>query len=296
MNILIAGLPKTGTTGLVQYIFNSLEGKVDIQFEGHAFVPPKGNPDHVLAKILINETAYTVDLDSYREFEKRIFIIRDPRDALISGHLYRFFDPVLSDHPDKVSRYLAALEAKEQEPLAHSFLSLDILVMSLLHNQNYAYEDQSIREHLKEVHTRALVEDAARFAGQHPDFFIFRYEDMVSGQFSALESYLGVSIQTEEKFSRKVTLSKQRVRRTGSSGDWKNWFTQDDVDFFQPAFGPPMEDLGYEPDWSLPDSPTLAPATGSDYIRKLIHERHNPPPPTLKTRFLKLFKPRGSNR
>ncbi len=62
------------------------------------------------------------------------------------------------------------------------------------------------------------------------------------------------------------------VARTMKSGDWKNWFIEEDVEYFKPYLQPYILKYGYSDDWTLPDSPVLDPAYGSHYVLMLIED------------------------
>ena len=101
--ILIQGLAKSGTSALLYKIANSLpRGETEVLFE----LPrcPGCSATNVVAKVLLDGYLWsldathrhtveptTVDIDSYAGFDKRILIVRDPRDRLISQALYVFF-------------------------------------------------------------------------------------------------------------------------------------------------------------------------------------------------------------
>ena len=85
MKILIAGAPKTGTTALFYRIKNSLDGGVREMFEPRGYVAEPGDGAcHVLAKVLL-DPLIDLDMESFSSFEKKIGIVRDPRDRLISA-------------------------------------------------------------------------------------------------------------------------------------------------------------------------------------------------------------------
>ncbi len=53
-------------------------------------------------------------------------------------------------------------------------------------------------------------------------------------------------------------------------GDWRHWFTEEDVDLFKPAYLPYMEVIGYDcDDWTLSNNPVIEPEYSSIYIQRL---------------------------
>ncbi len=103
MDIVIVGLPKSGTTGLFYKIRNSLVGSVRAHFECHAAPDLNvGQDDHVLAKVLYRSDAGF--LSSFEKFAKKIAIVRDPRDRLVSSVLYSKASAGQSRNQDRCSQ------------------------------------------------------------------------------------------------------------------------------------------------------------------------------------------------
>ena len=58
--------------------------------------------------------------------------------------------------------------------------------------------------------------------------------------------------------------------RKKAVGDWRHWFTEEDVDLFKPAYLPYMELIGYDcDDWALSEHPVIEPEYSSMYIQRL---------------------------
>ena len=89
MKIVIAGLPKSGTTALFYKIKNSLPRNAKGLFEPFKYIPnPEDEKFDLVAKILFWPNRLEADYDSWGCFDKKIMIIRDPRDRYISEFLY----------------------------------------------------------------------------------------------------------------------------------------------------------------------------------------------------------------
>lgn len=58
--------------------------------------------------------------------------------------------------------------------------------------------------------------------------------------------------------------------RKKAYGDWRHWFTENDVDFYKPAYTPYMEDVGYDcVDWNISPEPVIEPEFSSEYMQGL---------------------------
>ena len=80
------------------------------------------------------------------------------------------------------------------------------------------------------------------------DWFLFTFEDMVANKFEALNDYLGFEVQADATVP--SASGKAKVIRKKATGDWRHWFTEEDVALFKPAFTPYMELIGYDcDDW-----------------------------------------------
>jgi hypothetical protein len=67
-------------------------------------------------------------------------------------------------------------------------------------------------------------------------------------------------------------IPEKRVIRSKSYGNWKDWFTPSDVDFFRPLVIEYMQMFGYHDTWELNSNPYIDPSINSQYVMKLIEE------------------------
>jgi hypothetical protein len=252
--ILIAGLPKSGTTILTYRVAAALDDGSDdgvaIDFE------PAGGPDrslasthrHVITKKLVGTQVDT--LDPFAHYDRRIWISRDPRDFLVSQNLYRWHREAPPDDTDRASfdRVLARQRAKEAEPAAVPFLDLEPADYSTTFD---AVADLADRE----------LDDG---------WLIYRYEDMVAGRYEPLDRYLGVDVVAEAE----VADGLQRVVRAKTSGDWRHWFTPDDVAHYRGgSLDRYLSAFGYDAaDWRLAERQLIDPAHGSQYMERLFFD------------------------
>jgi hypothetical protein len=94
------------------------------------------------------------------------------------------------------------------------------------------------------------------------EWFIFKYEDMIEKNFDALNEYLGLT-----------TTKKSKVARKKAMGDWRQWYTEEDVELFKPVYKPYMELIGYDcDDWTLSPEPIIEPDFSSAYIKRLVRQ------------------------
>jgi hypothetical protein len=100
---------------------------------------------------------------------------------------------------------------------------------------------------------------------------IIRYEDLVDQKWSELEEYLGLSLKRTKKIEEKY----RHVARSMSHGDWRRWFTDEDVRVYLPVYNRFLSENGYdENDWKLDYPSNLSPKMGSMYMLGLYsHEK-----------------------
>jgi hypothetical protein len=97
---------------------------------------------------------------------------------------------------------------------------------------------------------------------------MFKFEDMVDKQFDALNAYLGFDTGADTEVP--TGTGKDKVVRKKAYGDWRHWFTEEDVDFIKPAYIPYMEAVGYDcEDWDLSPEPVIEPEFSSQYMKGL---------------------------
>ena len=263
MKILIAGSPKTGTTGLYYKLRNSWGGgSPRLLFEEpEPYRPEPGDDERgVLAKVVINPD--TEDLTPYLHFDRKIAIVRDPRDTLISRLMYGIGYHSPYDRDDRqVARmyaFLRRLEASDGELGVLDLIRFDWGLRGI------AYDDATIRAHYAAEWAR--IEN---FYARYPDFFPFKYEDFVVGRLDALSEYLGMELSG----SSDVDPKHARVVRTKSSGDWRHWFRPTDAALLRTIYEDFLIRYGYDTDWAPHASPQIEPQFASEYFYRLVSEK-----------------------
>jgi hypothetical protein len=98
---------------------------------------------------------------------------------------------------------------------------------------------------------------------------------MIEKNYDGLNEYLGFEIKDDAEIP--TTTKKSKVVRKKAYGDWRHWYTEEDVDLFKPAYLPYMKTMGYDcDDWALRANPAIEPEFSSLYMKGLVqkHNRH----------------------
>jgi len=272
--IVIVGFSKSGTTALVFKIKNSLPRNLKFLFEPKGYLSGQERSDmFVLAKILFwgigifsvqfltKKLSHRVCYDDFSPFEKKIHLVRDPRDRLISGLLYYVRDSRLYGNDEALSPFQTLLEHKRLRP--HS-VSVTELIQALMELEGAGRALSDWRSIFQEYVNFGIV-----FQNEHPDYFVMKYEDVIDGKLQNLERYLGFPLPGPAA----VHGSLDRVVRTKAYGDWKNWFLEEDVTFFKPIFSAHMEHFGYEENWKISPNPTISPDHSTEYVKRIILQK-----------------------
>jgi hypothetical protein len=256
MKILIIGQAKSGTTALYHALKQSLSGKYTSLFEPKSYLANDGD-QFTLAKVLINEF---VNIDDFDNFDKKILIVRDPRDNLVSLLLYAIYDQKFITDDNKVNFFIDKLEKKQINPASISLIDLFKVLSDL--------SDKDLLELFTQRYQAGLLFDT-----HYQNYFVYKYEDFVTCRFSSLEEYLGFKLN----FNGKVEEALGRVTRTKGSGDWRNWFTQQDVKYFSPIYHDYLVKYGYDLEWKLNPEPKILPEHSTVYVKGLIQLRRSTP-------------------
>lgn len=262
MKVLILGTGKTGTTVMVYKVAGGLPncyafsggrpGKYVGDYENavykHTYEERKGKSFEVFQEHLDKE-----------HYDRKIWMARDPRDAAVSRMLYRWHKGFMG----KKKQYEAHLDLvlrKEKDPHAVPFFEI---CRYTGHGSWPRTSDQVVEEE------RHRYQQMINFVeGLGSDWFRFTFEDMAANKFDALNNYLGFEVQADATVP--SSSGKAKVIRKKSTGDWRDWFTEEDVALFKPAFMPYMELMGYDlADWALSPDPVIEPKYSSLYMQQL---------------------------
>lgn len=255
MRVLIVGEGKSGTTALLRSVSSAL-GSPEELFEPVRMTEDDLGPSSlVVKKLLLNWKANENDLLDH--FDKRISIVRDPRDRLVSHLLYDSYNKAELLDADQREKWLALLSRKTRNPAGMPFVRLINAWWRLT------------RSDLMSHYVRSLDRSTGfnRRIGEH--FHLLTYEDYVDGNFSEVNRYLGFDIRPGV-----VRPAESRVSRSNTHGEWRNWFTDIDVEVFRPMTHEWQRQNGYDhKDWDLSEPDSLDPATTVDYVQGLFDRR-----------------------
>lgn len=262
--VIVLGLAKSGTTGLWSVLVKSYPRRYLQFFEGQ-YLPSRynkyfgqtnseQNPRDVVSKQIIGPDFNFTDLAS---FDKIIWMVRDPRDRLISYLLYRHYD-YRYDSDEFVREQLDLLRLKERDPDALAMIDLEARLLLPRPTLESAF---FWNDHQKNNFLSTLIEEGRAF--------IFKYEDFVNQEYSGLENFLGIKMSRNAKVPKQF----QRVIRSKTHSFWNHWFTQKDVDNYMGLFQPFLEQYGYKDEWALAEEKKIDPEHCSRYVRTIINER-----------------------
>ena len=259
--ISVYGFYKTGTTALFYRVKKALSYTPRTLFEAsHYEQHHNDRAQGVLAKVImkLDQSETAVDYASFAGFDKKLFIVRDPRDWLISGTLFLIQqNPSIYRNERLLNEILLLLERKVTNPRAISLLSILSLVLSPLPVATPAKLIEEIRN---------LHEWSFQFEETLNNYTLARYEDFVHGKVEHLSEYLGLSLLQKPELEKEH----QHVIRTCSSGDWKNWFTSEDTHFFKNAFSDYITKYQYDNSWQLNETPKIESKHAHLYVKRTV--------------------------
>lgn len=266
MRIYILGLPKSGTSILASWVSRSQPG-----WRRRLFIEPgerQGAEDtdlhqrirrrhrNVVTKNLLfpdRRTDWERVLESARQYDRRIWLARDPRDNILSIFFYHWYRGHSTDE-ERFREAWRLTREKERSPASIPFYEIAGVTM----NGNVAeFADwQGLWYSL-------LAASVPRISAT---MHVSRYESVVDRELQALGEYLGFRVRTGSRLGDDT----RRVERTGQHGNWRRWFNRDDVEFFRPLFTDYMTAMGYDTDdWTLMPCETLPPSEGTEYMTRL---------------------------
>jgi len=267
MKIFILGVGKSGTTALVykvagglpncQAFSGGLPGKYLGDYENavykHTYEERKGKSFKLYQDHLQKEP-----------YDRKIWMARDPRDSAVSRMLYRWH----KGHRGKKKQFQTHLELvlkKEKDPRSIPFC--EICRYTGHDTWLRSREDVIAEERQRYENMCAFVQSIGN------DWFLFKYEDMVSKNFGSLNDYLGFKITEGAEVP--ISTGKAKVARKKAFGDWRNWYTEEDVEVFKSVYQPYMETVGYDcNDWLISSNPVIESEYSSGYIQKLQKRRN----------------------
>ncbi len=105
---------------------------------------------------------------------------------------------------------------------------------------------------------------AVRFPHNVENCLVLKFEGLVDDHLTALSTYPGIEVQQ----SARVGMRYKNVERSRSYGEWLNWFTPADLEFYRPLFAAHINFFGYGGDYSLQHKQAINRRNSIDYIRQ----------------------------
>ena len=286
MKILILGHGKSGTT---VFLFKVAGGLPDCRaFSGGDPGEHPGGYENAVYKYTYSERkGRTFDLfadhDTEISYDRKIWMARDPRDIAVSEMLYRWH----KGHRGKTKQFQAHLELVQKKERDPRSIPLHILCRYIGHD-HWPMSTEEVAELARFRYQRMY--EFVKSLGE--DWFIFKYEDMIDKNLDRLHDYLGFEIKDDAEIP--LTTKKSKVARKKSYGEWRHWFTEEDVAFYRPIYLPYMEMIGYDcEDWALSPDPVIEPEFASLYIKGLVRQNSPSAIHRLKDAALSRFSRRG---
>lgn len=195
-------------------------------------------------------------------YDRKIWMARDPRDIAVSEMLYRWHKGPRRNR----KQYRAHLKLVQKKELNPGSIPFHVLCRYI----GYGDWPMTTEEVLERERVQCQrMHDFVKSIGNN--WFIFRYEDMIDKNFDALNEYLGFKIKDEAEIP--MITKKSKVARKKAYGDWRIWYTEEDVELYKPVYLPYMELIGYDcDDWTLNPEAVIKPEFSSMYIKKLVHK------------------------
>ena len=270
MKILILGRGKSGTTAL---LFKVAAGLPDCQaFSGGHPGKYAGDFENAVYKHTYSERkGKTFDVYhqhvSAQQYDRMIWLARDPRDVAVSRMLFRWHKGPKGSWK-QYRTHLELVQKKERDPKSVPF---HVLCRYIGHDHwplttDEVFEDERLRHQRMSAFVESLGEN----------WFLFKYEDMILGNFTDLSNYLGFAVKDDAEVPEST--GKSKVARKKAFGDWRNWFTAEDEIIFKPAYQPYMQTIGYDcNDWTLSSRPVIEAEFSSIYMKRLVRENTRNP-------------------
>jgi hypothetical protein len=261
MKVMILGLGKTGTTALLYKVAGGLPNC--LAFSGGKPGKYVGGYENAVYKHTYSERkGKTFDL--FRQhiaderYDRMVWIARDPRDAAVSEMLFRWH----RGYWGRKRQYQAHLDLvlkKEKDPKSVPF---HVICRYAGRAEKWPITTEEVVE-TERVRYANMAEFVKSLGSE---WFLFKYEEMVSGKYAGLNQYLGFEVEKDGQ----VPEAYGKVVRKRASGDWRHWFTDEDVEVFKPAYLPYMDMIGYDRnDWGLSPTPVIEPEYSSVYMQSL---------------------------
>ena len=260
LKVLLIGLPKSGTTILTYRIAEAFPFEPRIYFEPGG---KNGLNDVQVHKMDRHENfsitkSLFLPLSNIHNkcseicelYDKIVWIIRDPRDQFVSNFFYRWYF-LHRPSPINFKKSYALTIQKESNPSSVPFLKLHEDCINA--DQYFKHGWGESMDQIKKIKS---------------DILLLKYEDFVDNKLESLNEYLELEINENIEVPNHRLM---RVARTKKYGNWRNWFTPEDVAFYKPMLSDYLAFFGYDPDdWELNNPEKLSSKEGSEYMKRMF--------------------------
>ena len=259
--VLIVSTGKSGSTALFFRLKKSLGPETVGLFEPEAITPAL--LDDAAQHPVVCKVILPVEGDVLEQlgnlFSKRILLVRDPRDVLVSALLYLSGYHFAWKRSESAIRDAVRLvERKESHPDEYSVLGLLEALWDDFDRKRFAEQLDTL--------TSQVIDIAD---GPHP-YFVYKYEDLIAGNLAALEKFLGIPVVADDSIDPRF----RRVVRTKQAESWRDWLLEEDERYLRPLFADFMRRFHYPlDDWTPRAKRVILPEHGSRYFIKVINER-----------------------
>jgi len=218
MNILIYSLAKSGTTALLYTIFNASKKHDKFVFEPFSLSQVDYSSENLLVKS-VYANRWKDDQKYFNRFEKKILLVRNPLDRVVSSLLYLPYNGDGFTNDNNTKRYLnCLLDIVSSE---NTLADLDQLFSEITGRPSV------ITTTIKQ--SNVMVDILKSEQGKQ--FFPFKYEDFVSDNLSDLSEYLELQLQSDVE----VGALHKRTKRSGKFNEYQKYFNQEQVEHYANA-------------------------------------------------------------
>lgn len=252
MKVLIFGSGKSGTTALTYCLKNELL-EHEVVFEPASL----SSINYEKHELIVKYIGLDADLEKYIDnFDKKVLLIRHPFDQIISLLLYQPYGctEFLDDGNSK--SYIELLIRKTESPKS-------VRVSEIVEQLN-AISNVNAVERISIACSR-LIDYYKKLKSK---IHVLKYEDFVDGQLNNIEEYLGISLKKDTEVAPEFS----RVKRTKKHSDWKNWFTDEDIEKYYTLFSEYNNIFKYSSIIESDYTPLIDPKHSYLYTQSLIKD------------------------
>lgn len=190
-------------------------------------------------------------------FDKRILLVRDVKDLMISELMFRPMVAPLDVSTSAMASFVELIKEKESNPQGLSVIEAhkraDDLGVSRINWDVY----RNILSRLAELR-------------EEFDCSVVHFEDYAEGDYSALSKTLSTPVGPTNLDGSWVS----HIQRKGKSGEWRKWFTPEDTAFVDEFFADYNTAFGYPaPTDHIYNTDPIDPQFGSAYIENKYAKR-----------------------